>query len=267
MKLKGLLSLITFSEKRLQTLMLLKDGPKPFSEIKNYFSATSPEILPRIRELERHHLIVKNSGEYRLTPIGEVVVEHLSPLVNVVSVFDKNLNFWGCHDLEDIPMEFLLRIHELGNYKIIESTSLDLFTPHRELMKNLLKSRVIRGVLPIYHPEHPKVLLDLAKNGTKISIIITNEVFNKMKIENKKELERSINYSNYKIMIYKNKLNLAFVVTNFFLSLGLFLKNGKFDVYHDIVSFDKSAIRWGIELFEHFREKSNLIGKNIKKKG
>ena len=45
-------------------------------------------------------------------------------------------------------------------------------------------------------------------------------------------------------------------VTDLFLSLSLFFKNGTFDPRSDLVGFDSSAIKWGEDLFKHYKDNS-----------
>ncbi|TAH71569.1 MAG: ArsR family transcriptional regulator, partial [Methanosarcina mazei] len=72
MKSTGLLSILTFSEKRKDILFLLQENPKTLSEIKDYFDVRSPEILPRLKEMENSNMIVRQEGVYKLTSLGKV---------------------------------------------------------------------------------------------------------------------------------------------------------------------------------------------------
>ncbi|MDD5617348.1 MAG: DUF1724 domain-containing protein, partial [Candidatus Methanoperedens sp.] len=54
-------------------------------------------------------------------------------------------------------------------------------------------------------------------------------------------------------------IRLACVVTDVFFSISLFYKNGVFDSRKDLVSFDGSALAWGEELFNYYRERSQKI--------
>ena len=56
-----------------------------------------------------------------------------------------------------------------------------------------------------------------------------------------------------------DELKIAFTVTDTFLSLGLFTLDGRYDVTMDLVSEDKKALKWGLDLFEYFRKKSRRV--------
>jgi predicted transcriptional regulator len=51
----------------------------------------------------------------------------------------------------------------------------------------------------------------------------------------------------------------AFVVTDLFISVSLFFKNGIFDHVNDIVGFDPDSIEWGELLFDHYVKQSTPV--------
>ena len=62
-----LLCTICYSQKRKNLLMLLKDGPKSWEEIKASLHVTSTGMLPQIKILEDEKLICRKGKEYGLT--------------------------------------------------------------------------------------------------------------------------------------------------------------------------------------------------------
>ncbi len=257
MKSINLLKTITFSKKRRDILFILFRGSKNLNEIKTILNVDPPEILPRIKELESCGLIYRKGDNIALTEIGKVLCYHFYKLCKTTEIFEKDLEFWMEHDLTGIPEEFLLRLYELGNYKIVKSSPESIFEPHIKFMEEIKKSKRIFGVSPIFHPDYPKVFLGLAEKGVEISIITTERVFNRIRKEYERELEKFIKMANF--MICRENLKVAFTVTDRFLSLGLFYKNGFYDNHQDIFSYDESAVKWGIELFRYFEERSERI--------
>jgi predicted transcriptional regulator len=126
-------------------------------------------------------------------------------------------------------------------------------------MKNLLKSKWVKGVSPVLHPEYPKSLLMLAEKGIDISIIATREVLEKIKEKHKMELEKSASYKNMRLMVCDEEVKVAFTVTDFFLSIRLFLKNDTYDFYRNIISHEKSALKWGDDLFNYYEKRSKRV--------
>lgn len=258
MKAKGLLSLVAFSERRRDILLMLQEEPKTLKEIKDYFKITSPEIIPQIRKLEKDNLIYKEGKQYFLTEVGGIVTESLDKLSRTLKVFEKDMEFWKEHTI-GFPEEFRMRLYELGDYMITKSSPTEIFKPHDEYIENVLKSKWIKGVSPVLHPEYTKQFLMMAKTGIPISIILTREVLEKIKEKHKAELVKVLGYKNAQVMICNEKIAVAFTVTDFFFSMRLFLKDGTYDFYKNIISNEKSALTWGEDLFSYYENHSERV--------
>jgi predicted transcriptional regulator len=259
MKSKGLLSLLTFSEKRRAILLMLQEEPKTLKEINDYFKATSPEILPQIRKLEKGNLISQESRKYVLTEIGKIVTKSFNQLSQTLSIFEINMRFWKEHNISGIPEEFQMRLHELGDYKIFEATPTDFFKPHEEYIKNLSKSKRIRGVSPALHPEYPKLVTTLAEVGMNISIILPIEVYEELQKKYKKELQEYLSYGNACLRITDEKIKIAFTTSDTFFSMRLFLKDNTYDFYKNIISYGISPLKFGEDMFNYYEKRSKKI--------
>ena len=118
-KSNGLLSILTFSDKRKDILFLLQDSPRTLSDIKDYFDVKSPEILPRLKEMEAANLITRQEGMYHLTSLGKVATIYYKPFLDTLSAIEINEDFWKDHDLSVIPEVLLNRIQELKECRVI----------------------------------------------------------------------------------------------------------------------------------------------------
>lgn len=259
MKSRGLLSVLAFSEKREELLFLLLKEHKTLSEIKSYLNISSPEILPRIKEMEARNLIYKDSKHYAITPIGKVVAKFFQPLTNTLHIIEENEEFWKEHMVEAIPQHFLERIGELGSCRLVENRLENMYEPHTEFFDNISKSEFTMGVAPIFNPAYPSFFLQLAQRKVRIALILTKNVFEKVKKEHRDSLQRFLDCNNTSLCILDDDIKFAFVVTNSFLSLSLFFKNGTFDAQRDLICFDKSALKWGEELFKYYKERAEEI--------
>ncbi len=259
MKSKGLLSLLAFSEKRRIILLMLQEETKTLTEIKNYFKVTSPEILPQIRKLEKGNLIFQDGKKYALTEVGKIITKSCNYLFQTLKIFENNMGFWKEHRIGGIPEEFRMRFYELGDYKIFESTPTEIFKSHEEYVKNLLKSNRIRGVSPALHPEYPKIVTMLAERGVDISIVVQKKVFDKLQKEYKTDLRRYLSCSNATLKICDEQIEIAFTTSDIFLSMRLFLIDGTYDFYKNIISYEISALKLGEDLFKFYEKRSEKV--------
>lgn len=261
MKSTGLLSILTFSEKRKDILFQLEESPKTLTEIKDYFQVKSPEILPRLKEMEDANMIVKQDGMYRLTSLGKVSAIYYRPFLDTLTSIEANEDFWRNHDLNAIPDTLLNRIQELKDCRVVRNEHEHIYDSHKSFMENVMSSTQFMGFASIFLPSFPRMFLELAQKNVPVSIIITPNVFFKVKNEHSPEIDEFIKYKHTSFHVYDNA-KIAFAVTDRFLSLSLFFKNGTFDPRTDLVGFDSSAIKWGEDLFKHFKENSIEI-KNL----
>jgi len=255
MKSSGLLSILTFSEKRKDLLFLLQENPRNLSDIKEYFDVRSPEILPRLKEMENANLIVRREGVYRLTPLGKVTASYYKPFLDTLTAIEANEAFWKEHDLLSIPETLLNKIQFLKECRVIKDENECIYDSHKTFLENVQDSSKFMGFSSIFLPHYPSMFLQMAQKNISVSIIVTPNVFFKIKNEHSSEIEKFLEYKHANFYVY-DSAKIAFVVTDRFFSLSLFYKNETFDPRNDLVGFDTTSIKWGEELFNHFKENS-----------
>lgn len=257
----SLIDLAFLSEKRKDVLLLLEEGPKTGDEIKTALNVNSTSIMPQIKKLKEGRLIVQDDrNTYRLSEMGEIVVEKMEPLLNTVRVFEENYDYWINHDFTAIPESLLNRIDELGNYFMLEPDLNRLFEIPEDFRSNLLESRRIKMFLSYFNPLHVEMYLELAKKGAEICLILTEPVFERMKADYYEDLKFLVESKNVEIYICDKNVTLKDVVTERFCSLVLFDKKGKFD-HQRLMSFDESALKWCEELFLYYKDRSIQLEK------
>jgi predicted transcriptional regulator len=259
MKAPGLLSLLTASEKRKDILLLLDEKPRTLSDIKDYFDVRSPEILPRLKEMEAAKMIIKQDGLYSLSPLGQIAAMHYKPFLDTLEAIEQNEQFWSGHDISAIPPELLFRIQELKECSIIKAESYNICESHPEFKENVLNSLYFKGAACIFIPSWIDLFLELANRGAPIEIILTDGVYNKIKCEYASELDTLLKH-NTRFYIY-NGLKASFAVTDEFLSVSLNYFNGVHDTKNDMQGSDPASIKWGESLFNWHKDHAvEMIG-------
>jgi predicted transcriptional regulator len=254
-KSEGLLSILTYSEKRRDILFLLEESPKTLSEIKDYFNVKSPEILPRLKEMEDANMIFKQEGVYQLSSLGKVSVRHYKPFLDTLASIEANSDFWRNHDHDAIPDKLLTRIQELKNCTIVTNEHDHIYDSHKSFIENVESSTQFKGFSSIFLPNFPKMFLGLARQNVPVSIIVTPNVFFKIKNEHNAEIIEFIKYNHTNFFV-SDYAKVSFGVTDRFFSLSLFYNNGTFDPSTDLVGYDSLSIKWGEDLFSHYKERS-----------
>lgn len=258
MKSKGLLSILTFSEKRKDILFLLERAPSTLSEIRDHFNVSSPEISPRIKEMEAANLIQRVDKHYHITSIGKAISKHYKPFLDILETIEKNESFWSEHLVDDIPPFMLERLADLYECEVIADPLENIYESHKIFQQNIIKSTTLKGVSTIFIPSYPDFFVGLAEDRIPAELVLTEKVFSKVISEHRDKLQVFLDSPSSELYIIEDA-RVAFVVTDYFFSLSLFYANGSYDPRNDLVGYDESALKWGNDLFEYYKGMSRKI--------
>ncbi|KXS43081.1 MAG: hypothetical protein AWU59_1325 [Methanolobus sp. T82-4] len=257
--LKPLQDVIFASEKRKNVLLLLNDGPQKMEVILNHLDTTRQGMLPQIRTLEKHKLVTGSNDTYRLTTIGKLIVDELLPLLNTLEVLDSDLNYWGNHNLDFVPAYLLKRLHELGTCSRIEVPFPEMFDEDEHFIEEAKRTKYIKNITTFLFPNFKKTFSELLENCVEISVIITEELYEKLMQENADDFDYLLHKPNISFYIYPEKYNfLSISLTDHAVMLRLLTDEGKYDNKRFICS-SEDARKWGRDLFEYYRENSRRI--------
>jgi predicted transcriptional regulator len=254
MKSKNILSIITTSEKRKGILFLLVKKPMTLTDFKMYFGVTSPELIPRLKELQNSNLIYKENNIYYINSLGKMAVQKLQSLIVTINIIDSIQKFIIEHDLDSIPDQFQYRFEELGECQVITSDIEDITCLYRKILENSLNSKYIMIITPLFDPFFPQFFDIAAKNTIPVSIVLTKKISEKMITNLKLQSLENINMNYYNIDI-----RLSIIITDSNFSLFLCDKNGSLDVYNYLFCNNMSALSWAKELFRYYMDRSNKV--------
>jgi len=252
-----LIETIFLSEKRENLLLMLLNNPADIKTIDSTLAVTSSSILPQIKKLREVGFIDKNeNGAYELTSIGRLVVENMKPLSSMLKVFDVACEYWDKRDLTTIPDELLDNIGSLGNIQLIVPDLDHMYELQDDFLNNMQMSNKVSSVLSLYHPDNLDLFNKLDTAGVSMEIILTESVLERMLSDSEKEMEAFLSSKNTIILVCEDTIKPpSFSVTDNFIYMSLFNIQGRYD-HHDIMSFEASALEWGIMLLEHYKSLS-----------
>jgi predicted transcriptional regulator len=249
------------SEKRKLLLILLHDGPQSWEEIKKKLNVTATGMLPQIKILEEEGLIVRWGKICELTHLGKIIVHHLIPFYTTLNAIESQKKFWQEHDIGALPDEFLLRIGEVKNIRIIETGVEESFEPYNPVLDTIYHSTQVAGISPVIHPVHANFFHSLARGGQRVNLILTKNAFDKIGKEYYQMFLSALQHENAHLWICEKNIMFDYIVTDIGFSMRLFLKNGIIDTKRDIFSSDPSAIRWAEDLFTYYIKQSRPVSK------
>ncbi|MHB8101333.1 MAG: helix-turn-helix transcriptional regulator [Methanosarcina sp.] len=248
------INLIFSSDKRRDLLFLLKKEPRDVDTIKELLKVDAGSIQPHIKKMKDYDLITEENKIYRLSKKGEVIVENMQLLLNVVEVFEENAEYWKTHDLSSIPDFLLERIEELGHFELLEPGAEHLAETPKVLLENMLTSREIMTFVSYFHPESPSIYANLAEKGAEVKLCMTENVARRLFSSYKDEAKKLCRGRNSKLFILRKNVSIpSVIVTDRFLAFKLFETDGKLRDQL-VLCFGEEALCWGKELFHYCME-------------
>ncbi|MDG6243292.1 MAG: winged helix-turn-helix domain-containing protein [Methanolobus sp.] len=249
------------SEKRTDLLLLLIEKPMDIEDIKNELNVTTSAMMTQIKVLIDQGLIVYVNEKYELSNFGEVIVRKMIPLINTLKIYSDNIEYWESHKFGSIPVDLQNRVEELEECELIEPDLNRMYELPLKLERSLEKAEHIWEVSSYFSPAYTFKYLELARKGINISLIVSEPVLERLKNEYDTVLKMYLEMNNVDIYVHRGTIGLAScIVTDSFLSFSLFFKNG---IYHNhaMMSFTDRSLRWGKDLFAHFKSNSLLVDK------
>ncbi|WP_461865207.1 helix-turn-helix transcriptional regulator [Thermococcus sp.] len=263
MNSENVLKMIVTSNVRYKVLLALSEGAKSLGEIQMQVGSTKSTISHALSDLEDENLITQDSEtkKYKLTNVGRLIYLQIKHITSSLESIKRFEDFWLSHDLSGIPEELLVRIGDLKDSELHVTAPEYLKLPHEIYIELIKTSKWIKGVSPILFSDYPQEFLGLAfGKEVDIEIITTRSVYNKLiELSPQEAVEKVKNISNVKLYVVEENPKVAFTVTNNFLSLGLFLPDGTYDMMSDLISKSEKAKRWGIDLFEYYKKRAKRV--------
>lgn len=244
------------SGQRKKILYVLSTSPKSIKEISELTGISSPLISRHLKILAELGVVEKDNARYILTDKGYFVHLALEKFRKIAEILDKDPEFWETHDFSGIPDEFKLRIDEIGDYKILRSSKDEVLKHYRVFSSIYTNSEIVRVASAIFFPSHPKMFAEMSAKAD-VETVIPLKAFNTLKSEYKNELEQYL--ANGGKIYINNDVRLTVIVTERALCMGFFLRDGKYDTESGLLSFDDTAIKWGFELYNYFKNNATPV--------
>jgi predicted transcriptional regulator len=245
------------SQLKLKILELLTDNPRTLSELSRNLNKTKSTLSFQIKPLIDLGLIrkVKMGGNtcYETTELGIIVRDRIVELLKLRDVLMNAGDFFRNHDLSPIPRNLLNEIHMLRGCRVLVKEN--PYELHHEWLDILNISAWVYGLTSVFHSDFPELFKNLAKDR-EVKIILTKDVFCKVKSEYKDQLLEFLKYG--RLFICKNA-KLTFIVAEKGITLNLYDLNGAYDPLKVLVCKTDEAVKWGLKLFDHYLAQSREV--------
>ena len=243
------------SEIRLELLNELNKNPNNVKELTKKTRFTYSSVTNNISKLEKHNHIIKIKNKYYLTPMTKIYFKTLIEFKNSIEMINEYNSLWDKHDLNRLSLNSIKQINALKDAKLVEATPIDIYKTHNTIKKQLIQSKNVKAIFPYLHPEYPKIIEFILKNGGSVELILPQTIFKELIFQINYEIrKKAVKEGKLKIFKFKKDLNLYLTVGDESMSLGLFKNDGSFDQNRILISDNVNSNIWADELFEHIKK-------------
>ena len=256
---KPIVEVLLSSEKRKNMLLLLLDGPKEMETILKSLNTNRTALLPQIKILIESHLISKYEDTYKLTTIGKLIVEEMIVFLRTANMFGENCDYLGTHFIDFIPTYLIKELPQLGSCNVIDISMGDFFDVEKVFLEKAIMSKYWLQITSSLHPMFHEFYVEMVNNGTDVSVIITQEIYEKVKHDYYDEFKELIDIKLISLYVYPKSLDFAsFILADQCINFRLFTQEGKYD-NKKLLICSPLALEWGKEVFEYYRRQSTPI--------
>lgn len=266
----SLIDTIFLSEKRINLLLLLLDGPKSSDDIKDMLDVNWGAMIPQIKKLQEWELIDVEDRVYSLSDMGRPIVENVLNLLNILEIYEKNFDYLSTRRLSVIPPDLLKSMSEMETTSMIETDLTKIFDANEEVIENMKDAKKCISLISFFQPQYNELYNTLIKNGCDVTFVFSESVWNKIKsvyvYEKGVPSDGSIflDWMNTRIYIVPDGIDiLELTLTDEILLLSFFDDESRFDSRY-LLCKGKNSLKWGKKLYDSLTKDIKRIETNIK---
>lgn len=248
-----LTNFILSSQIRLNLLLSLFKTDKPLKELESELYKTSGNLVRGLNELKEKNLVEKSKKKYKLSSTGYLITLNIINLLDNWAGINKTQKFWDEHLTDNLPLEFIKKIHIWKNAKLIRSNNVDFLKPLDTYMEYIRKSNNIKIIMPFFSKLHFDVFIKtVKKNNAFLELITTKSIIDSL---NKTHLSDSffklVKEGKIKINITDVKLDTFYTYADNFAALYLFFNEKYYDDSSMLLLNDEKSAKSAKDLFDY----------------
>lgn len=253
---------LAVSNVRTKILLCLYDGPKRLGYLREATGIASSTLIHGLGQLEKKNLLYRKGDNSHLTAKGKVVLLNMIKLMEKIELLNNQLNFWKNHNLKGIPIKLQKDIDALRDSYLVEVTLDNLEEPFTKYLDLLSDANNMNAVLPVCFSRHTDAIQRILRKGGNVRLVIAEDILNEFVEQfDFSELKKFTKVGNLEIHVLAEKLEVTCIISDVFVSLGLFFENGVYDASRLLMSHNNDSLEWGNNLFLHYQQNAKKIDK------
>jgi predicted transcriptional regulator len=140
----------------------------------------------------------------------------------------------------------------------------DISPAYQKMTDSFRNSKKVLLIISSHNSQYPGICAEHAKKGSKLSVILSKQVFERYLPQFKKELDTLLLFDNSDLYVLDNSIVPPTIAVTDTMVLTCY-SSGKSipDKNSSIVSFGEDAVQWGLELFEYFKVFAKPLSLNL----
>lgn len=243
------------SEIRLKILSELNKCPDNVRGLVKNTKITYSSVSSNVTKLEENNYIKKIDSKYYVNPMAKIYFKTLMDFKKSIEIIKNFDSLWYKHNIGQMSIDSMNNINDLKNSKLIETTPIDIYKTHNAIKNQLIKSKTVKAIFPYLHPDYPKLIEGILKNGGTVELILPKDIIKAIMTPINEKLKRdAAKKGKLKIYTFNDNLYLYLTICDNKMSLGLFKNDGSFDQNRILISEDNKSFEWANELFEYIKK-------------
>ena len=249
------LKFLSNSEIRLKVLVDLLDGPLKIRDINRCSLLSYSSVSSNVHKLCKVGYVEKIHNSFQLTNLGFIYITILMDFHDVVTTISDFSDFWLDHDISSLSLDDLKKLSSLEGSELIKCNYTDIYKTHKEFKRIFKDSKHLKVIFPYMHPEYPKLIRRLILKGVKVDLIVSKGILAPfVKDIGNDVVKKGLREGNFSLKYLDEDIKIALAISNKFVSIGLFKKDGTYDQNRLLLSDKEKAIVWGLNLFKSYDE-------------
>ncbi|TGC11434.1 helix-turn-helix transcriptional regulator [Methanolobus halotolerans] len=152
-------------------------------------------------------------------------------------------------------------MNNIGPCTIVDPSPPEIFEVDKEFHKKSKESKSVAAITTFLFPNFSNIFTEYIEMGIRLSLIITNELSDKVKSDCPDEVTKLMDSENVEIYVHEEDMHLVSFTQN---DCGLMLRllsnsNPPSYDYKRIFFQSPGALEWGKDLFDHYKHNSVLL--------
>lgn len=254
--IKDELRFLTSSKVRIELLTYLHNKPSTLKDLHEKTQLNYSSITSNINKLEEYGYVYATNEYYNLTTTAKIKLINILYLNNNIEFLYEYVDFFNNHHVENDNIKALSTLPFISSSRLIQAGNINPYLATETIEETMMREGRVRSICIYLHP-NCSGMIEVMMNQKSDFWVIVPSGFDEYIIThaNNYKTDTPLKNINFNVKTLTDAtLNIALVVSEKEIVVGLVRKDGLFNKNCVLRSEDGSAIKWGLSVFKEFEK-------------